>query len=96
MDGITSYTYFSADTKPPPPKGKPPRKMEFSKKLMLLSTFMFAGTWAAALASWFMFREIPWEFAQYATWLYGASFVSYCAKTAYKNKSKIEKWSDDN
>ena len=73
----------------PPPKGKQPRKMEFSKKLMLVSTLMMAGTWAATIVSWFMFREIPWEFTQYATWLYGASFVSYCAKTALPHHTII-------
>lgn len=67
-----------------------PSRMEFSKKLMIFASVMFSLTWAVAVYSWFMYSEIPLDLLQYASWLYGATFVSYCGKTAYENKEKIK------
>ena len=67
-------------------------KREFSKKLMIFASVMYAATWLVAVFSWFHLGKIPWELIQNASWLYGATFVSYCGKSAYENKPKIEGW----
>ena len=74
---------------------KPPikhikQKMEFSKKLMIFLSVIFAATWGIAVYSWFAGGEIPWQLIEFVNWMYGASFVSYCGKSAYENKFKIE------
>ena len=74
---------------------KPPikhikQKMEFSKKLMIFLSLIFATTWGLAVYSWFAGGEFPWALVEFVNWLYGASFVSYCGKSAYENKCKIE------
>jgi len=76
----------------PPQK---PHKMEFSKKLMIVTSVIYALSWIMAAYSLFVKGEIPFELLQYANILYGASVVSYCGKTAYENKAKIDKWGGD-
>ena len=65
------------------------RKMEFSKKLMIFASGIYAATWIVAAVSWFYIGKIPHDLIQFATWLYGAGLVSYCGKSAYENKYKI-------
>jgi len=74
---------------------KPPiqhikQEMEFSKKLMIFVSLVFALTWCVAVFSWIASGELPGELLEFVNWLYGASFVSYCGKSAYENKYKIE------
>ena len=76
----------------PPPK---PRKMEFSKKIMLFTSAIYLISWGMAAYYLVVNCEIPWELIQYANLLYGASGVSYCGKSAYENKAKIDKWGGD-
>ena len=64
-------------------------RMEFSKKLIILATVIFAATWVIAVFSWFYFREAPAYLLRYSHLLYGASCCSYYCKTAYENKQKI-------
>ena len=71
------------------PKERP--RMEFSKKLMILSTAIFAATWIIAVFSWFYFGEVPGYLLRYSHLLYGACCCSYYCKTAYENKPKIER-----
>ena len=75
---------------------KPPirhikQKMEFSKKLMIFVSVIFAATWGIAVYSWIAGGEFPWQLVEFVNWLYGACFVSYCGKSAYENKCKIER-----
>lgn len=72
-----------------------PRKMEFSKKLVLFTSAMYLISWGMAAYYLVVNGEIPWELIQYANLLYGASVVSYCGKSAYENKAKIDKWGGD-
>jgi len=64
--------------------------MEFSKKLMVFATTMYALTWLVAVVSWFMFQEFPGDLKEYTTWLYGEVFAFYSAKACIENKAKIE------
>ena len=75
---------------PKPPIRHIKQKMEFSKKLMLFMSLIFAATWGLAVYSWIVGGEFPWELVEFVNLLYGASFVSYCGKSAYENKYKIE------
>ena len=68
------------------------KKVEFSKKLMYFASLIYAAILAVTVYSWFDFQSVPRELLQYASWLYGATIVSYNCKSAYENKAKIEKW----
>ena len=72
-----------------------PRKMEFSKKLIIFATVIFAASWLIAVFSWFSMGEIPSYLLQYAHLLYGGCCVSYYCKSAYENKPKIERRGGD-
>ena len=65
--------------------------MEFSKKLMVFASAAFALTWLAAMVSWFVLRDVPEGVMQFVSVLYGATFVSYCGKSAYENRYRITK-----
>ena len=69
----------------------PKQKMEFSKKLMIFASLIFAATWGLAVYAWIVGGEIPLKLIEIVNWLYGAVFVSYCCKSAYENKCKIER-----
>ena len=73
---------------------KKPTKMEFSKKAFIFASIMFFLTWMASVYSWFAIGEIPWEFSQWISLMYGAVFASYCGKSAYENKPKVETWGE--
>ena len=73
-----------------PPLRQIKKKPEFSKKLIIFVSAIFATTWGVALYSWFVGREIPWQLVEIVNWLFGAVAVSYCCKSAYENKFKIE------
>ena len=79
-------------SKPPILNNK--EKIEFSKKLMIFVSLIFALTWCVAVFSWIVSGELPGELLEFVNWLYGASFVSYCGKSAYENKCKIDKGGD--
>jgi len=66
-------------------------RLEFSKKIMILATVIFAASWLIAVFSWFFMGEIPAYLLRYSHLLYGAGCASYYCKTAYENKPKIEK-----
>ena len=76
---------------PKPPIQQIKQEMEFSKKLMIFVSLIFAATWCVAVFSWIVSGELPGELLEFVNWLYGASFVSYCGKSAYENKYKIDK-----
>ena len=63
--------------------------MEFSKKLMIFASLMFAATWGVATYSWFAMGSFPEGLAQYVTWLYGAALAVYGGKSAYENGIKL-------
>ena len=63
--------------------------MEFSKKLMVFASAMFAATWGVAAYSWFETGAYPEGLAQFATWLYGAALAMYGGKSAYENGIKL-------
>ena len=63
--------------------------MEFSKKLMVFASLMFAATWGVATFSWFASGGYPEGLAQLATWLYGAALAMYGGKSAYENGIKL-------
>jgi len=67
-------------------------RMEFSKKLIVFTSFIYGLSWIMAAYSLFILGEIPWELIRDINLLYGASCVSYYCKSAYENKPKIEKW----
>ena len=64
---------------------------EFSKKLMIFASVVYALTWVMAVISWFAIGEVPQELMLYTTGLYGSVFAVYGGKSAYENKPKIEK-----
>ena len=64
--------------------------MEFSKKLMIFASAMYAATWAVVVAAIFRAGEVPWELFEALSWVYGAAVACYCGKTAYENKAKIQ------
>jgi len=68
------------------PKHKIKKKMEFSKKLMVFSSLMYAATWAVTMYSWFVFSTIPDGLKEMATWLFGATVAFYNAKSVMDHK----------
>ena len=86
----TLETALEITARAQPPIRKIKKKMEFSKKLMVFTSVIFAATWAFAVCAWLAGGAIPWELVEFVNWLYGATFVSYCGKSAYENKYKIE------
>ena len=68
--------------------------MEFSKKLMVFASVMYAATWVVIVASVFRDGEPPWELMGYLSWVYGAAVACYCGKSAYENGNKIKKGGD--
>jgi len=68
-----------------------PKKLEFSKKLMIFALVIYAASWIVAAVSWFYLEEFPSELMQYGSIAYGVIIAAYCGKSAYENKSKIEK-----
>ena len=64
--------------------------MEFSKKLMVFASLMYAATWAVMAISIFGGGEPPWELMQSLSWVYGAAVCCYCGKSAYENGNKIK------
>ena len=74
---------------------KPPLKylkqnLEFSKKLIIFVSAIFATAWGVVLYAWFAGREIPWQLVEIVNWLYIATFGMYCGKSAYENGCKIK------
>ena len=63
--------------------------LEFSKKLMVFASAMFAATWAVIVAAFFQGGEPPWELMEKLSWVYGAAVACYCCKAAYENGAKI-------
>ena len=64
--------------------------MEFSKKLILFASIMYAMTWAVIVTSIFRAEEPPWELLEALSWVYGAAVCCYCGKAAYENGHKIK------
>ena len=64
--------------------------MEFSKKLIIFASAMYAVTWAVTVASIFLAGEPPWELLEALSWVYGAAVCCYCGKAAYENGHKIK------
>ena len=69
--------------------------MEFSKKIMVFASVLYGATWTVVVFSWFSLGEIPLYLIQFATWLYGAAFVSYCCKSAYEKVHCYDKINPD-
>jgi len=65
--------------------------INFSKKLMVFASVIYAATWLVMVYSWFALRESPDTLKEYTTYLYGAAFAFYSAKSCIENKAKIEK-----
>ena len=70
-------------------------RLEFSKKLMVFATAVYAATWVVAVVSWLLGGEVPEELMLYTTGLYGSAFAVYGGKSAYENKPKIERGGGD-
>ena len=64
--------------------------MEFSKKLIVFASVMYALTWAVIVISIFRAQEPPWQLLEMFSWVYGAAVACYCGKSAYENGSKIK------
>ena len=64
--------------------------MEFSKKLIVFASVMYALTWAVVVVSVFRADEVPWEIMESLSWVYGAAICCYYGKTAYENGAKIK------
>ena len=67
-----------------------PTKMEFSKKLMILSVFFYGFLCIVSLVSWFISGEWPQEIVTNFTWPFTTALASYMGKSAYENKTKIQ------
>ena len=65
-------------------------KMEFSKKLIIFASAMYAATWAVMVTSIFRDGEPPWGLMESLSWVYGAAVCCYCGKSAYENRAKID------
>jgi hypothetical protein len=78
----------SCESKPSIRREKP--RLQFSKKLMIFSCVIYGGTWIACIVSWFWQGVFPEDLKTMATWLFGATFAFYEAKSCIENKSKIE------
>ena len=66
-------------------------RLQFSKRLMVFASVMYALTWLVLVVSWAVFRELPQELMLYSTWLYGTAVGFYCSKSAYENGCKLKK-----
>jgi len=88
-------TMREMQSRPTQPRPASSPKMEFSKKLIMFTSMLYTAALIMAAFSWIYFGEFPQELMQYASWLYGATVVSYCGKSAYENKAKIEKRGGD-
>ena len=64
--------------------------MEFSKKLIIFASVMYAMTWVVVVSAFFFAKEPPWGLLETLSWVYGAAVCCYCGKSAYENKSKIQ------
>ena len=64
--------------------------MEFSKKLIIFVSVIFAATWTVIVVSIFQAGDAPWELMGKLSWVYGTAVACYCGKAAYENKCKIE------
>ncbi|MCL2187572.1 MAG: hypothetical protein FWC16_05955 [Defluviitaleaceae bacterium] len=62
----------------------------FSQKIMAFSCVLYGLTWVACIVSWFWQGIFPEDLKSMATWLFGATFAFYEAKSCIENKSKIE------
>ena len=69
--------------------------MEFSKIVMAFASALYALTWAVVAAAVFADGEPPWQMLESLSWVYGAAIASYCGKTAYENRAKIERGAKD-
>ena len=65
--------------------------MEFSKKLIVFASVMYALTWAVIVITIFRDGGPPWRLMEYLSWVYGAAVCCYCGKSAYENGAKINK-----
>ena len=66
-----------------------PKKIEFSKKLIIGASIFYGLMCIVALVSWFLIGDWPREIIVHFSWPYGATAVSYMCKSAYENKPKI-------
>ena len=64
--------------------------MEFSKKLMIFASVMYAASWIVTVAAIFFAEEPPWGLIETLSWVYGAAVCCYCGKAAYENGHKIK------
>ena len=65
--------------------------MEFSKKLIVFASVMYALTWAAIVITIFGGgMPVPWRLMESLSWVYGAAVCCYCGKAAYENGMKIK------
>ena len=64
---------------------------DFSKKLMIFASVIFALTWTAAVLSWFILRDVPDSVLQFVCVLYGALGVTYCCKEGYEYRCDKKK-----
>ena len=69
--------------------------MEFSKKLIIFASIMYVATWIVIVISVFRVDEVPFELMEMLSWVYGAAVVCYCGKSAYENKYKVSKSSEE-
>ena len=64
--------------------------MEFSKKLMIFASTMYAASWIVIVVAIFLAWDVPWELIETLSWVYGAAVCCYCGKSAYENGNKIK------
>jgi len=74
---------------------EPKKRMQFSKKIVIFASVVYAVILTVCVVSWFMYREYPVDFKENATWLYGAALAFYNAKACIENKCKIDINKDD-
>ena len=65
------------------------RGSDFSQKIIVYASVMYALTWAVAVGSWFVSGATPEKLLEYSTALCAAEFVVYGGKAAYETKARI-------
>ena len=64
-------------------------RIEFSKLVMIVSFILYVATWFVAVVYMFRFNEVPTDFIQWPSIVFGTECIVYSIKAAIENKAKI-------
>lgn len=59
-------------------------RLEFSKKIIIFASVIYALTWVVMVVSWFLYRDFPMEIKEFTTYIYGVAIAFYFGKSAYE------------